>query len=405
MEFRELTVNEFSAFALKNKYHNFIQSAQTKEVNDALHERTYLFGVLKNGEIIAATYIVSKRMMKFFTKFYAPNGFLMDYSDLECITFFTKKLCQFAKKQNALIIRIDPFVIYEEFDHDDVATIQKDGQIAVENIKAAGYIHNGFIKGYGLSEQARWHYVLKVEGKTYEETFKNFKQNTRNRISAAKRFQTRVVEGRYEDLEEFYQIVQHTASRQSFSNRGLEYYQVFYKTFVEQGMAKLLFAEVDLEAYGKQLEIEIEKYTNNIERAKSRNMAENKIIELERTLTSFEKRLVENQQLIVKYGNTAYTAAALFVLYGDQVSYFTSGGYDDFMRYSGQYFLQDYMIRYVIDHGFKIYNFFGITGEFENDGVYEFKKGFSGNVVNYIGQFDYIVQPFWYRIYNLLSKK
>ena len=53
----------------------------------------------------------------------------------------------------------------------------------------------------------------------------------------------------------------------------------------------------------------------------------------------------------------------------------------------------------------RIYDFGGISGNFtpgsENYGVYEFKRGFGGNVLEYIGEFDLILDKFGYYIYDI----
>lgn len=52
------------------------------------------------------------------------------------------------------------------------------------------------------------------------------------------------------------------------------------------------------------------------------------------------------------------------------------------------------MIKYGIEHHIKRYNFYGISGIFspedEEYGVYLFKKGFDADVIELIGNFEYI---------------
>jgi len=52
-------------------------------------------------------------------------------------------------------------------------------------------------------------------------------------------------------------------------------------------------------------------------------------------------------------------------------------------------------------------DFYGITGCFDKDdkyyGMYEFKKGFSGNVVELVGQFE-LKTGFMYNIYKIGKK-
>lgn len=75
------------------------------------------------------------------------------------------------------------------------------------------------------------------------------------------------------------------------------------------------------------------------------------------------------------------------------------------MPLMAQYKMQMEMIKLAMKRGLPIYDFGGISGNFtpgsENYGVYEFKRGFGGNVLEYIGEFDLILDRFGYYIYDI----
>ena len=65
------------------------------------------------------------------------------------------------------------------------------------------------------------------------------------------------------------------------------------------------------------------------------------------------------------------------------------------------------MIGYALQHQIRRYNFYGISGEFqehaEGFGVYQFKQGFDAEVVELLGEFQYVAEPFRYQLYSRLS--
>lgn len=67
------------------------------------------------------------------------------------------------------------------------------------------------------------------------------------------------------------------------------------------------------------------------------------------------------------------------------------------------------MIQEALKLGYKKYNFYGISGEFdeenENYGVYKFKRGFPGQVEELIGDFVLPTRKIWYQIYRILREK
>ena len=73
-----------------------------------------------------------------------------------------------------------------------------------------------------------------------------------------------------------------------------------------------------------------------------------------------------------------------------------------------QYLIQWTAICYAVDKGYKLFNFYGIDGNLNEDGemhgVYEFKRGFGGEVREYIGEFDLVVSKFYYFLYNAAFK-
>lgn len=81
------------------------------------------------------------------------------------------------------------------------------------------------------------------------------------------------------------------------------------------------------------------------------------------------------------------------------MNYVYGGTYKEYMSLMAQYKVQMEMIKYTKEKlKLPIYDFGGISGDFnpksKNYGVYEFKKGFGGRVVEYIGEFDLIISPF-----------
>ena len=109
-----------------------------------------------------------------------------------------------------------------------------------------------------------------------------------------------------------------------------------------------------------------------------------------------------------EHGSQLDLSAAMFMMTGHEVIYLFSGNYDEYMKFNAQYAIQWNMIKYANEHGFDKYNFYGISGNFDETdseyGVYEFKRGFGGNVVEYIGEFDLVVDKLFNSFYKFMFK-
>ena len=98
----------------------------------------------------------------------------------------------------------------------------------------------------------------------------------------------------------------------------------------------------------------------------------------------------------------------MFITYGDEVIYLFSGSDEKYMKeYNAQYAIQWYMIKYALKNKFKKYNFYGIQGLPDSKkpgyGIYKFKKGFGGHVVELLGAYELPISRSFYRLHQILS--
>ena len=85
------------------------------------------------------------------------------------------------------------------------------------------------------------------------------------------------------------------------------------------------------------------------------------------------------------------------------------GAYNKFMKYDAQYLIKWVTMKDALSRKCDLYNFYGISGNFEKEnnpmyGIYEFKRGFDGRVVELIGEFDLIISKSKYTLYNFMLK-
>ncbi len=94
----------------------------------------------------------------------------------------------------------------------------------------------------------------------------------------------------------------------------------------------------------------------------------------------------DNVKVLAAFYEGRPIAAAMFVLYGDEVVYLYSGSDPQYAKVYGSYAIQWQMLRYCLENHISRYNFFG-TRPFEDDGVYQFKAGFRAKIEELQGTF------------------
>lgn len=406
MEFLELNREEYSAFARSHPLKSFFQTVEMESLSEHSGWKSYYVGVKENNKIVAATRMVSYKNRLGYSYFYAPRGLLLEYQNKVLLSFFTNNLKKYIKKRKGYVLRIDPSIVHVERDSEgNIVRGGENNEWCVEALKKCGYIHKGYRNGYDETSQCRWVYCLDLEGKTEEDLLKDMKPTTRNQIKKTLKYGIRIRKLKYEELPIFKAITKEASERNHFHDKNLSYYEQMYQIFEPTHEIQYIVAELEPKVYLKNLEKELEEWTSSFEKLSSHPKNDGKRKELQISINSTKKRIEQMKALTKK--ECIPIAGAMFILYGDEIIYYHSGNYKEYIGFNGQLMIQWYMLKYGLKHHFKRYNFFGISGIFDTNskeqGVYEFKKGFGGYVEEYIGDFDLPICWYYY-IQKLLHR-
>lgn len=185
------------------------------------------------------------------------------------------------------------------------------------------------------SIQPRFVFRLNIEGKTEDEVFAGFHSKTRYNIRVAKKHGVEIKISDKSALPEFVELMRETGKRDGFSTRPIEYFE---------GM---------LDAFGKQA------------------------------------------RLYMAYYQGKAIAGTLAIQYGDKVWYNYGASSNQYRNMMPNYLLQWEMIRWAIETKCRIYDFRGVSGDLSPNnplyGLYRFKKGFNGDLTEFCGEFDLIL--------------
>ena len=415
MELVKLTEKEFKKFALNHPQANFYQTVEWGHLKETNNWCIHLLGLKNKNKIVAGCMLLSKTTPIKRKMFYSPRGFLIDYNDYDLLKEFTIKIKEYLKKEKGIFIKIDPNIMYQQ--RDLFGKIVENGENnygGFENLTKLGYKHFGF----NLMQetlQPRWIFVIKTKNKTMDEILSNMDRETRRIIKKNEKSKIKCREIGYDELPKFKDIMQHTGDRREFIDRPLSYYQDMYKHLHDNGILKIMFAELntkevidELSKEKEECELDYndrkEKHDNNII-AMNEKKYEQKQKEVENYINKLARRIEELEQLKNKHGEVITLGGVLFLIYGNEVLALVGGSYKEFMEYQSAYTVYYEMIKYTIEKGYDQYNFYGITGDFSEDnplyGLYRFKKDFGGEVVELIGEFDLVISRPLYYLYKV----
>lgn len=397
---------QFEKFLESYEYKNFLQSSKMEEAYKLNNWNVTYVGLMENEKIYAATLLLSLKNKINKNYFYAPRGLLVNYNDEKILKIFISELKKYVKDNNGYVLKFDPVIPRLERDIDGNKIDEGfNNQWIVEKLESLGCKHLGYSRGTDVSKQVNWVFELDLENKTKEEIFKNFKPNVRNIINKVQKYGIEIKELSYDELNIFKKITQDTSDRIGFDDKPLRYYQEMYNSFNPSGQVKFLIAKINLNNYLNTLNEELSQNQQKLAETPDKFSKRGIIDQLTKDIEALNRRISETEKLKVEDGEELILSGAMFMIYGGEVTYLFSGNYDKYMNFNAQYAIQWHMIDYAIKNNLSKYNFYGISGIFDRKdpdyGVYEFKRGFNGYVVEYIGEFELIVDKFTHTLLNL----
>ncbi|MBO8168544.1 MAG: peptidoglycan bridge formation glycyltransferase FemA/FemB family protein [Thermoanaerobacteraceae bacterium] len=258
------------------------------------------------------------------------------------VDFEDEKLFKFLLDQIATVAR-EHGAILLKIDPDIPAPNEKVTSMLKKNgFRPAGDEEGGF-------EGIQPRYVFRLDiTPSMDELFMNLHSKTRYNVRLARRKGVEIKQDcTLQDLQDFYKILKITAERDKFLIRSYDYFKIIWDQLVENGLAKLFMAYYQ----GKPI------------------------------------------------------AGTLAFIMGDIAWYIYGASSNEHRNVMPNYLLQWTMIEWAKNNGCKIYDFRGVPGKLTEDnplyGLYRFKKGFNGEYTQFIGEYDLVYSPLYYRLWNI----
>ncbi len=272
---------------------------------------------------------------------YVPKGpLLRDWHDAGLRKRVFDDLCDLARKQGAIFIKVDPDL--------NLGSGVPGSSQAVENTETASILDELRDRGWHYSpEQIQFRNTVLVDLTADEdEMLARMKQKTRYNIRLAGRKGVVVRIGDVEDLDLLYHMYAETSTRDGFAIRDQDYYRTVWSTFMEAGLAEPLIAEI------------------------------------------------EGQPV----------AAVVIFRFAGQAYYLHGMSRKIHRNKMPTYLLQWEAMRRAKAAGCTVYDLWGAPETFDEtdsmSGVFRFKRGLGGIVSRTMGAYDYPVRPLMYKLYT-----
>jgi lipid II:glycine glycyltransferase (peptidoglycan interpeptide bridge formation enzyme) len=300
--------------------------------------------------------------------FYLPEGPVLDPDYAKNVVDWLTPLRDFSKESGAFNLKLGPQVtintwsaatiksaisdnVYRQFKDVDPDRVNPFGhEIGTKLRNLGGKQIETEGEGFG-DVQPRFVFAIDVQDKSDEELLASFSQEWRRNIKKAEKSEVKVRQATFSDLETFHTLYKETAKRDKFTPRPLNYFKQMWKSLNEN----------------------------------SNNLAEMRLY-------------------IAEQENICH-AACLWVRVGKHVWYTYGASSTNGRELRPSNAIQWQMMRDARDAGAGIYDMRGIAATLNEKsplfGLLRFKIGTGGKVIQYVGEWDFVLKPLIYKAFRV----
>jgi peptidoglycan pentaglycine glycine transferase (the first glycine) len=330
----------WNSFVVASPTGHLLQSWQWGQLKAAFGWQAARLGIEDEGRLIAGAQVLFRSLPPFpryLSIAYVPKGPILDLGKQEISEALLSAIHRLARQKRAILLKIEP-----ELPHSPAA---------VKQLQVCGFRPSQ----QTIQPRSTIHIDLRAD---LDEILARMKSKTRYNVRLAGRKGVLVRVGTADDLPIFYRLIELTGRRDGFAIHSRGYYETAYRLFVPSDLARLFLA-------------------------------------------TYHDEVI---------------AGLMVFAFGQRAWYMYGASSDRERDRMPNHLLQWQAIRWAKERGCLTYDLWGIPDEVGQEperhkrtvtdrqgglwGVYRFKQGFGGQVVRYVGAYDYVYRPALAWLYN-----
>ncbi len=393
----------YEKFVSSSNLSSFYQSVEWYHLKLDEGKHCELLGLYEEDNLVGVSLIIYVKILKKYYYAYASRGFIYDYSNLE---EFVASLKEYFKGK-AIFIKIDPPIILNLYDKSGEKEFMLENRQLIERLKYVGFKHHGFNMAFEC-EQFRFVHKIKLES-SYDEQVKLMSKSTRKNIELAKFRGVNIKIAKKDELDMVLKFLNMSSDRKHFASLNKKFYERLLDNFKDNVVMYLVY--INKSEYINNLKEKINDEKNKLKELKIKMEHDNigrKLKKEEELINNAIDKYTEELNVTKGMDNETFIAAMVTINKYNEVVSFTSGMDNLYRKFNPKYIMYPKMINDAINKKLEYVNFLGVKNIFDKNnpdyGMYEVKKGFGGKTVEYIGEFDLIINYGLYYSYKIIKK-
>lgn len=415
MKIITLRREEFDDFAKNHQYNSFYQSsdyADFAKEND--HYNLHYLGFIdNNNHLIGASLMLYKELFWGYKFAYAPRGILIDYSNSKLINVLTNSLKKLLKKQKFIFVTIDPPIIASYRDKDgNTLSFNNEVNKILNTFKKNNYRHLGF-NLYKESILPRWNVIANLSQDT-RLIYNALSNEVKEKISYCSSISMCVKTEDNLNPDKCLEMIK------KINPKALKHFQNIITFFNQDNRVKVFYVLIDTKKYtaaANRLYAEEEQKNNTLAEIIQSgdsvkfnlSKAINDKIISDKKLHSFKNDVIASTKMLKENPNGIYCGSAIAIEETNSAYLLSIFVPKEYKRYGVESLLTYEMMKFYKSKNKQYLNLGAITGNFDPSSKYYQllldKIGYNSIIIEYIGQFDIILKPFMYKIYQRKKNK
>jgi len=405
MKIINLTPTQFKNYSNIHKQRNFSQTIEYASLPTNQEYEKYFLGLIdESRNLYGATLLLVKNISPTIKEAITPNGFLIDYSNLELVKTFTEELSKYLKKINITYLITNPMFKYKVYNKKN--TVIENNFLILNHLIKLGYKTIGY-----QNEFSRFEVIL--ENNSEKDIYKNFNRNTKRYIKESINLGLSLHKATLNELNTFYNIIK---KKTNYSNA--HYYNLFNTYNSNDNKMEIFFIKLNPERFlinAKKLyekELKKNEAIHQTFKNKTGNITEkllNKKMLSDNTLEKYHDLLNDAIELSKKEKNNIIIGTSA-ILKNNQEIYFLIDGYnEEYRKYHASHMLKWAIIKKYSKLGYNKFNLGEIHYNYlstacKYHGQYIYKIGYGGNVIEYPPKLMLIINKPRYIFYTKLNE-
>ena len=406
MKINVLTQTQYRNYSTIHSARNFGQTIEYSQLEENNGSNRMFLGLIDNSNnLCAATLIITKNISPTIKEAYAPNGFLIDYSNFELVKIFTEELTKYLKTLKITYLITNPMF--------KLRIYNKQNNIIENNINILDNLIKLNYKPVGYSSEFSKYDIIIENYDDINNIYRKFNRNTKRNIKESMNMGITLHKSSLKEIEEFYAII-----KKKTKNSLSYYYNLMNIYNTKDNKMEIFFTKLDPQKFLLNIKKIYEKeYKKNeaIHKTIQKNngkMTEkilNKKINSDSLLEKYKELLNKAILFSNKYKESVIIGTSAIIRNNKEIYFLIDGYKESFRSIHSSHILKWALIKKYSLLGYKIFNLGEIHRDYLNKenkyhGQYMYKIGFGGNIIEYPQNLLLVINKPVYNTYINLQK-